>query len=100
LLGPDGPGEKIGMRLFRLLGRFIDFPEFAPTSNFGMMIKQINLYKDLSERTFQRDLAVLMIMKLIKVDGLNVRPNLDVMDDFAAANRPLGDVTKRTLSSS
>jgi Fic family protein len=84
LLGPDGPGQKVGMRQFELLSFILDFPEFRPSTSGDIAKGLGKTYRRLTYRTIQRDLAALIDKGLIRLERLDFKPNLNAMDEFTA----------------
>jgi Fic family protein len=78
-----GLGTRAGERLYHLLialGR-----EPIPMSQLtDRKSRAQTIYKDVSLRTVQRDIAFLKERELIKIEGGAIMPNLDVMKPFTA----------------
>ncbi len=84
LLGPDGPGQKTGMRRFQLLSAILDLPEFRTASARVATEGLRKLYGRLTPRTVQRDAEALLDMALVTVEAGTLKPNLAALDEFTA----------------
>lgn len=81
LFAEDGPGQKVGMRRFLLFSAVLDTDEFRRSGGSVPAALQ-RAYRGLTGRTFQRDVAALAAMGLVRVDGSEVRANLELMAQF------------------
>jgi Fic family protein len=78
-------GTKAGERLFHFLIALGRAP--MPISELRTSAGPISsLYRGISQRTIQRDIAFLRDRRLIKVEDEAIVPNLELMDEYTAHN--------------
>lgn len=95
LLGADGPGGKVGTRQLILFNIILNTDEFRTSTARSISAELNRAYRGLTARTLQRDIAALLNLHLIAVDGSAVTANLGLMDLFTPKGIQQQSMTKR-----